>query len=306
MVAVMQTRWRNKVERVANRASREVTARVPYLETRSRRRRDRLRADHAGSLPQPTPSQSELLAPLRHDGAVVTTLANLGIDRTSELQTVLEEMQARLATTLAEGRRVLSIGRDDIARDPVVWTWGLSEELLELAECYLGLPPLYHGAHVRREIADGNITNVRQWHRDTEDDRILKVLVWLNDVDEAGGPFEFVPRSTTETATKQLSYVSGFVNEDRFRRTVDPTSWRAAIGPTWTALLADTAAVFHRAKAPTETDRYSVTFSYTTDAPRKVHPVVPFTADQLATIRAGLSERQLRSLPPLVGPAADI
>jgi hypothetical protein len=49
-----------------------------------------------------------------------------------------------------------------------------------------------------------------------------------------------------------------------------------------------------------------VTFSYTTNVPQKVYPVVPFTADQLATIRAGLSERQLRSLPRLVGPAADI
>jgi hypothetical protein len=69
--------------------------------------------------------------------------------------------------------------------------------------------------------------------------------------------------------------------------------------------VADTCTVFHRAKAPTGADRYSVTFSYSTNAPRKVHPVEPFSDAQRATILSGLTDRQLRALPDAIGPMRD-
>jgi hypothetical protein len=187
----------------------------------------------------------------------------------------------------------------------LLWRWGLSDELLDLAESYLGLPPMYYGAHVRCEVANGDITSVRQWHVDVEDDRMLKILVWLRDVDIAGGPFEYVPKADSAAAQKRLSYVSGFVPEDRFTAAVDPSQWRAATGPTWTAAVADTCAVFHRAKAPTGADRYSVTFSYSTNAPRKTYPIEPFSDADVAPILAGLTDRQRRALPVAVGPMRD-
>ncbi len=305
MAADTMPRLRNTVERAVNKAGRELNARVPYFRDRAHRSRAQLRAEHAPNLPMLAPGQAEMLAQLRNDGALVTTLMNLGVPNTEELQVILEDRRADLEAAPRTGERAISLGTADLARDPLLWRWGLADELLDLAESYLGLPPIYYGAQIRCEVANGEVANVRQWHMDVEDDRMLKILVWLGDVDIAGGPFEYVPKSASAEAQKRLSYVSGFVPEGRFSAAVDPSDWRAATGPIWTAAVADTCAVFHRAKAPTGSDRYSVTFSYSTNSPRKIHPVEPFSDAQLATILADLTDRQLRALPVAIGPFRD-
>ena len=61
--------------------------------------------------------------------------------------------------------------------------------------------------------------------------------------------------------------------------------------------MADTAQIFHRAGRPTSGDRYSVTFTWSSQSPLKTIPNQPFTAEQARGIRAGLDARQLSVLP---------
>ena len=54
----------------------------------------------------------------------------------------------------------------------------------------------------------------RRRHHDTEDRRVLKLLVWLNDVDLDGGPFEYIERSRTPAAVRALRYVTGYLSDE--------------------------------------------------------------------------------------------
>ena len=189
---------------------------------------------------------------------------------------------------------------DQLLEDPVVWRWGLDERLLDIVENYIGLPVRYYGANVRREVADGTLADTRQWHVDIEDQRMMKILIWLDDVAEDGGPFEYVSLPHTRQAVRSLRYVSGFVGDAEMAGVVDRDNWRTATGPRWTAVVCDTAAVFHRAQPPVGRDRYSVTFSWTSRSPITTIAAEPFTEEQCRRVRAGLTARQLECLAPSV------
>src|SRR5579872_5844232 len=72
---------------------------------------------------------------------------------------------------------------------------GLDPTLLSLVRHYLRLPVAYHGAVVRHSLVDGVAAGPRLWHQDEEDFRVLRMIVYLNDVTTGGGPFEYIPRS---------------------------------------------------------------------------------------------------------------
>ena len=126
---------------------------------------------------------------------------------------------------------------------------------------------------------------------------MLKFLIWLNDVDEDGGPFEYVDRAHTPDLARSLHYVSGYVSGEAIRRQVPESEWRRGSGPMWTCVVADPRNLFHRAMPPVRRDRYSLTLSYTSRSPiRTLFSPAPSRRErELAT--AGLNARQLACLP---------
>lgn len=109
--------------------------------------------------------------------------------------------------------------------------WGLSDQLLDLAECHIGLPVRYLGVEAKREMvesAEGRSREVvRRWHLDDEDRRILKVVVYLSDVDAGAGPFGFVHQSRSggildSTNGRNLRGVS----DDEMQTVVPQSEWR--------------------------------------------------------------------------------
>ena len=281
-----------ELDRIANRAKRELIARVPPIGWAVETRYERRRRHHAAHLAPLSPTHGRLVSQVGHDGAIVTTLNELDLSGIDALKDSLGALAARLAAQSATDR----LGRDGLV-ETGVWQWGLRADVLALVEGYLGLPARYCEPEVRRERADGREDTVRQWHRDPEDHRMFKMLIWLDDVGPAGGAFEWLPRPYTEPATRGLDYVAGFVSEDEMERVMPRRLWLSAPGPRWTTVLADTHSIFHRAGVPRDKDRYSVTFSWTSRWPIKALPVEPFSAVQAATIRRGLSTRQRAALP---------
>ena len=90
----------------------------------------------------------------------------------------------------------------------------------------------------------------------------------------------------------------GFVPDVEMDKVVPSSEWVKATGPRWTAVLADPARILHRASPAEDKDRYSVTFTWTSRNPIKTMPAAePFTADEDARIRAGLTPAQLACLP---------
>jgi hypothetical protein len=289
----------NLAVRAGNRAKLELIARVPAVRDRIDRQYIELLRRHEAQQPCLPTADGHLVDGLRTAGVQVTTLDAIDAPGTAQLRAELKTLVGELAAQPAADQQTLRLPLDRVLEASAVWQWGLSNRLLDLAETYLGLPARYYGADLRREVATGQAVGVRQWHRDVEDHRMLKILVWLNDVDADGGPFQYVDRSHTDRLSDAFRYVSGFVDDARFAAGMPRDEWRSATGPTWTAVVADTRSVFHRATPPVARDRYSVTFSYTSRVPLTTLPVPPVTPAQRALAVAGLRERQLACLPTI-------
>ena len=159
----------------------------------------------------------------------------------------------------------------ELAVDPTLFTWGLSDHLLDLAECHIGLPVRYLGMEVKRELvqsaAGRNHEVVRRWHLDHEDRRIFKVIVYLSDVDAGAGPFGYIHQAHSADAPRfarpRPPWRTG--RQDARRGAARPVG--QVTGPRMTSVLVDTGQVFHRVFPPTETERYSVTFAYSSRSP---------------------------------------
>ena len=254
--------------------------------------------DHSPHLPPLGAADSELVHEMRRTGVARTSLDDLALPGTDDIKRILGRLRNSLSATDAAGTSAIKPDHRELMVDEALWRWGLEPRLLDIVENYIGLPVRYHGAAVYRELADGRVGGTRQWHRDIEDHRVFKILVWLNDVGPRGGAFEYVPKPASDEAVRKLKYVGGFVSDDALGRLVSPSEWTKATGPQWTAVLADTAAIMHRASTAESADRYSVTFTWTSSHPLKTMPIAePMSAEEESRIRAGLSPRQLACLP---------
>ena len=253
---------------------------------------------HRPHLPSIGPKHRRLVEELRESGICVTRWDQMGLPGVDELKPLLLDLADVLADRSPRGSHSVLLGRDEMLQDLALWRWGLQPQVLDLVENYLGVPVRYFGPLVHRECCDGRVVDTRQWHRDIEDRRLLKILVWLNDVDTEGGPFTFVTRGHSQKAARELHYVGGFVSDERFAESVPRKSWRQATGPRWTAGIPDTAQIFHRAAPPTARDRFSVTFTWMTRHPWATIATAPWRPDQVKRCIDGLDDRQRGCLPP--------
>jgi hypothetical protein len=285
-----------QIKRVANRAKREALFRIGPVRSLAEQQDARRRRRHSSRLPTPPDSDRELVTRICDTGVEVTTLDALALPGTAPMQERLSQLVTELASRPASSS-TLRPTRDELLADLCIWNFGLGERLLDLVESYLEVPVRYYGADVRREVADGKVLDVRRWHRDTEDYRVLKLLIWLNDVDSDGGPFAYIPRIGSARIVDRLHYVGGFISDDKIQATANPADRVLATGPKWTVVLPDTAAVLHRATPPVARDRYSVTFTWTSRTPLRTNPVAPFNPDQVRRMREGLNMRQIGCLP---------
>jgi hypothetical protein len=283
--------------RASNRTKRELIARVGPLRDLADRRHQARLAAYQPQLPTLPVERARMVEALREDGAHVSSLDALALPGTEELKAGLAALKAALDARPRSAQDTQRPPLAELLEETAVWQWGLTEELLDMVESYLGVPARYYGADLRLERATGRAVGVRQWHRDVEDHRMLKVLVWLNDVDLDGGPFEYVSSRHTPEIVSELGYVTGFVADGQIEQLVPRTEWRQATGPMWTAVLGDTRALFHRAKPPVARDRYSVTFSFTSRTPTTTLPAPRLSPELVRWGRQGLNDRQLACLP---------
>jgi hypothetical protein len=179
--------------------------------------------------------------------------------------------------------------------------WGLSEDVLDLAECHIGLPPRYLGVEVKREIvrpaAGHSHAAVRRWHLDYEDRRILKVIVYLSDVDTGSAPFEYIDLQTS------AALLNGRGHGHRMARLGEPelakipeSKRKQVTGSRMTAVYVDTGRVLHRVRPPLTSERYSVTFAYCSRRPYLTYSDLMLSRAAVRQLRESMSVRQWQAL----------
>ena len=191
-------------------------------------------------------------------------------------------------TSVARGETFIYLTPEDIVHNPEIFYFGLQDRLLDIAENYIGLTPAYDGVVVNYTVADGKAVSTRKWHRDWEDRRMLKVAIYLNDVDSAGGPFQLVPRHETMQDDASGYFYNLADDKDLEGRFGADFAQQVVSceGPAGTVIFADTARFFHRGKPATGRDRAAAFYSYFAN-----HPRHPFLCE-----RTGLKRKDLVKL----------
>jgi len=277
-----------KVPDVVHRASRKLSFHARSLTPRQ--------------LPPLADGDAAIVQNLRQQGVYATSLAAMGIPHANQFLTavdgVVNQLPPTSSVTFAGERSVNShcvgFSAAQMLAHPDIFAWGLQQRWLNLAENYLRQPAAYLGCVVRHDAANQAQVGIRLWHQDAEDYKVLKVLIYLNDVDEMGGPFEYIPRQQTPSY-QAFRHLGGLIKDDHMAQVVPRQQWQSCVGPRGTALLMDAANIFHHATVP-HCDRASITFAYTTATPKnkaKCESWCPQQDNTLwKTLQAKLTPRQ--------------
>jgi hypothetical protein len=138
---------------------------------------------------------------LKSTGIAISTLQELFPSKASSL---LEEFVAFTTRTESLVKNVKTYLLNYWEQIPALdWhnpflRFSLEPQLLSIAQHYMGMWPRLNYYHLAKAlpVGDAKPTASQNWHRDPEEKRMLKVFVYLNDVNEDGGPFMFIPEST--------------------------------------------------------------------------------------------------------------
>ena len=156
-----------------------------------------------------------------------------------------------------------------ISKYPEIFFLGLSEKILSLVETYIGMPAAYHGVALRRSLTDGLQAGPRVWHKDAEDFRVFRMVIYLNDVTDGGGPFEYIPRFYG------LSYKAFRGNESNITaetmlKVVPQDLPQQVYGKAGTVIICDTANTFHHEKLQVTQRRSVAMFGFASRLPKNI------------------------------------
>lgn len=287
---------------------------LPPVEARLRAAHERHQTEHARGMPRLSSDDQAIVDDLDAHGVHITTLDKLAIPGSRVMfgaaSAIAELYSERVKHPPYDTRATISAEADDVLPHPEIFRWGASERILRIVEAYLKVPVAYDGMNLFYTVADGRQAGTRLWHRDREDRRMVKVAIYLNDVDEGGGPLQIVHRhfpdrdpanDFTYPALKQDEL------EARLKAPIRDGDVTSCTGPAGTVIFSDTASHYHRGKPAVSRDRGAVFFNYFSRVPR--HPFFcersGLSRAQIAELARGLSEEQRAcifwrdALPPI-------
>ena len=279
-----KTRFAARVNHVASALEkRGVRATYTLHERLLSNRKSRRR--FAGAKPELDDVQRRIVSDLERDGYSLLSFSELFPD--TSLLAAIEEEGARFvsdtesalagdpdALRVREGKefvvRLLSYGVELGLDDP--WFRACaSHRMLDVANSYLGLwskleyVDLWYSRPQPEEV---DRVSSQRWHRDFNDRRLVKTFLYLVDVDEGTGPFQYVAGSAPGGARGDLwpwrPLGQNYPPEDELERRISDGA-RVFTAPKGTLLFCNTAG-FHRGGFATEKPRVLATATYSSPA----------------------------------------
>jgi hypothetical protein len=116
---------------------------------------------------------------------------------------------------------------------------------------------------------DARISSQR-WHRDYNDQHLIKVFIYMNDVDEGAGPFEYVPGSARGGPYADAWPWAPFGSDlyppaEEFEQKIPAQAVRTLTGPAGTLIFCNTSG-FHRGGFATKRPRIMGVYNYISQA----------------------------------------
>lgn len=236
-----------------------------------------------------TSKMKKVLADLNRDGMAVTSVQELRGANTcyEELTASVVKLEQGLAERINLARGAAddhdSIGsktfnlellgeRPALNPQSIYARFALQRPILQVANAYFGMYARLRYYNVWHTLATKSEARESQlWHRDREDQYILKLFVYCSDVDDGAGPFTYAAGSHKKGPYhyKQPDYHL----EDGVRRSSDEQmaaavpreKWIRGAGPAGTIVFADTHG-YHKGGFARERDRIMFTCMFTSPA----------------------------------------
>ncbi len=290
-----------KVKNIPLKLKREIY-RIPALQVMKERAYQKALDSHTRFLPQLDAQGKSIVETLRKEGTSILPLEELALSSTDRMMETAFNLADKLKLRTVEpnqqdGGCEIGSSPEDLREFPEMLLWALEPKLLDIVENYINLPILYQGFAMRKSIADGKYSGVRRWHIDWEDRRIIKIIIYLNDVVAGGGPYEYISRKFTLKTIEKLNYYNlGYVSDAEMATAVPKSDWTACLAKTGTVVITDTSSVFHRAQPPTKNERFSITFCYTSAMPQVLWRIRKTTQQQWEFIDKNTNQRQKNCL----------
>jgi hypothetical protein len=255
--------------------------------------------NHATKLPVVSLDDLILVETIKREGVAITSLEALAIPSASKMLDIAKLLMPKIpgSISLDKNEYVVHATSDQMIENPEIFLWGLEKRILNIAENYFGLPVAYHGAYFRRDIANQVEYKSRLWHIDTEDRQVLKVIIYVSDVGDENGPFQYISQPVTAKVACKLKYKCGYIQNKNMQKVLSTSDYRSCTGMSGTVVFAATGSIFHRGKKPVTSDRYALFFDYTSRLPK-----YPFFSeyslpqDDLLSFSAKLDQYQEKSL----------
>lgn len=229
--------------------------------------------------------QATAAAELSTRGIAITTVQAL-TGQASSLERVRAEAERmfalpEVASQIVEGRSK-SGGKDYVVRafggayvpDPSneFLRLALNERILAVVSHYLGMWPRLKYIDLWYNVPAGPASSEvssQRWHRDYDDYRMVKLFLYIEDVDAQNGPFMFIPETHAGARLAGLyptkPPTGSYPPPGAVDRVVGPDAPIVCIGDAGTLVLAD-AAGFHKGGRAIARPRILFTVTYASDA----------------------------------------
>lgn len=242
--------------------------------------------------PQLSAPAAEVAGRLDADGVAVSSLQALTGDPglLAGLQDLAAELEQQHAGLVARRRGLLAGGgpsnvdkpfvvelldrrRPVVEPDGLLARVALHPQLRGVADRYFGLRTRVVDVNVWRSLTTaGPATSSQLWHRDLQEDRfVLKMFIYLADVDAGGGPFSYLRRTHPKSERRALRLpgqtrgAAPRAPDDAPARLGLDADVLSLTGPAGTVIFADTLG-FHRGGLARTSDRLLLQVLYASRA----------------------------------------
>lgn len=168
-----------------------------------------------------------------------------------------------------------NLSQNILSKNHPLIEFGTSEKILNIINGYFKLQSKLQGTeiwHTFYSNKKNQLMNAQRWHRDRCDLNIIKIYLYLNDVDEENGAMDFIPNSLRNKKYQNLSKFSFgniepwkvYPNDDRINN-LDKKEIIKFIGKKGTIVFVNTVGL-HRGGRALKKERLFCMWSYVTPA----------------------------------------
>ena len=235
-------------------------------------------AFHQSQLPILKGQDQQIVNALESEGIYVTSVESLDLPHSKEFMKAAQQITQLLEDNTthlfenfpSEKFHEVHATKTQIIDHIDIIAWGLNQRLLNIIEAYLKIPVAYDGVACFLSVSNGEEYGARAWHRDREDRRMIKVCVYLNDVDEGGGPVQCLKPQFNDYVRAAIKHPYRSVYQAEMDSLYLPEfadGLVSCVGKVGTVALIDTARFYHRGKPPIDSHRKAIFFSYFSRSP---------------------------------------